>query len=108
MSLLIALAYLVAFVVNLLPVFISPTFSILAMFLIQEYLPLSPLAIGGALVSGLGRLGLALPTRNWGSNLRLPRPPGQPSPAWRMAGSETPPAHCARGGPLLARADPDQ
>ena len=68
----LALAYLIAFVVNLLPAFMPPTFSVLAFLLINYHLPLYPLTIGGALAAGLGRLGLALLTRNWGRGLLAP------------------------------------
>lgn len=68
----LALAYLTAFVANLIPAFMPPTFSVLAMFLIHGHLPLYPLTIGGALAAGLGRLGLALLTRNYGRRLLAP------------------------------------
>src|SRR5918912_2441343 len=65
----LALAYLTAIVVNLLPAFMPPTFLVLAFFLIHYHLPLLPLTIGSAFAAGLGRLGLAVAIRNWGRNL---------------------------------------
>jgi membrane protein YqaA with SNARE-associated domain len=57
------LAWVVVFLVNLVPAFMPPTWSILAFFLIQFDLPLLPLAIGGAVAATLGRLALALGAR---------------------------------------------
>src|SRR5205085_12650257 len=51
------------FLLNLVPAFMPPTWSILAFFLIQFDLPLLPLAIGGAVAATLGRLVLALGAR---------------------------------------------
>ena len=57
------LAWGVVFLVNLVPAFMPPTWSILAFFLIQFDLPLLPLALGGAVAATLGRLALALGAR---------------------------------------------
>src|SRR5205085_9167336 len=51
------------FLVNLVPAFMPPTWSVLAFFLIQFDLPLLPLSIGGALAATAGRLALALGAR---------------------------------------------
>lgn len=53
------LAWLVAFVINIVPAFMPPTWSVLAAFHIVGSLPLLPLTIGGAFVSALGRMILA-------------------------------------------------
>ncbi|MBI4493668.1 MAG: hypothetical protein HY690_12830 [Chloroflexi bacterium] len=65
----LAAAYLVAFLVNLVPAFMPPTWSVLAFFLIRFDLPLLPLALGGAVAASAGRLVLALASRRWGRQL---------------------------------------
>ena len=65
-------AYAVVFVVNLVPAFMPPTWSILAYFLIRFELPLFPLAIGGALAASSGRWVLALASNRWGRNILSP------------------------------------
>jgi len=55
----ILLALSLAFVINLVPAFMPSTWMVLAFFYIRFDLPLLALTIGGAIVSGLGRLLLA-------------------------------------------------
>ncbi len=55
----LAAALALAFLVNLVPAFMPSTWMVLAFFYIRYDLPLLPLTVGGALVSGLGRLALA-------------------------------------------------
>ncbi|MDO8616468.1 MAG: hypothetical protein Q7T33_12155 [Dehalococcoidia bacterium] len=55
----LALAYAVAFAVNLPPAFMPATWMVLAFFRIHFGLPLLPLTIGGAFFSTLGRIVLA-------------------------------------------------
>jgi len=57
------LAWGMVFVINLVPAFMPPTWSILAFFLIHFDLPLLPLALGGAVAATAGRLVLALGAR---------------------------------------------
>src|SRR5581483_3324030 len=52
--------------VNVMPAFMPPTWSILALFLVRYNLPLVPLAVGGAVAASAGRLTLALASRRWG------------------------------------------
>ena len=49
----------IVFVINLVPAFMPSSWMVMAFFYIRFDLPLLPLTIGGALVSGLGRLLLA-------------------------------------------------
>src|SRR5438034_6220526 len=71
MSLLVALAvaYAVTILINLLPAFAPPSWSVLAFFLIRYHLPLLLITVGGAAASTIGRLGLAVGTRRWGRRL---------------------------------------
>ena len=69
----LVVAYIVVFLINLVPAFMPPTWSILAFFLIRYDLPLLPLALGGALAASAGRLGLALASRHWGRRLLSPQ-----------------------------------
>lgn len=55
----ISLALALAFAINLVPAFMPSTWMVLAFFYIRFDLPLLPLTIGGAIVSGLGRALLA-------------------------------------------------
>lgn len=55
----ICAALALAFAINLVPAFMPSTWMVLAFFYIQFDLPLLPLTIGGAIVSGFGRLMLA-------------------------------------------------
>jgi hypothetical protein len=55
----IAAALGLAFLINLVPAFMPSTWMVLAFFYIRYDLPLLPLTIGGAIVSGFGRLLLA-------------------------------------------------
>jgi hypothetical protein len=55
----IAAALALAFVINLVPAFMPSTWMLLTFFYIRYDVPLLPLTIGGAIVSGLGRLVLA-------------------------------------------------
>jgi hypothetical protein len=54
-----------AFAINLVPAFMPSTWMVLAFFYIRFDLPLLPLTIGGAIVSGLGRLVLAKGTQRF-------------------------------------------
>ncbi len=65
----LALAYVISFIINLVPAFMPPTFTVLAFFLIQYHPPLLLLTIGGAAASTIGRLGLALLTQRFGRHL---------------------------------------
>src|SRR5829696_5132555 len=60
------LAWGAVFLINLVPAFMPPTWSILAFFLIHFDLPLLPLALGGAVAATSGRLVLALGARHLG------------------------------------------
>jgi membrane protein YqaA with SNARE-associated domain len=68
MSPLVALlvAYLVTVLINLIPAFMPPSWSVLAFFLIKFGLPLLLVTIGGAVASSIGRLGLTWMSRHWG------------------------------------------
>lgn len=55
----LALAFAIAFSINLVPAFMPTTWMVLAFFRLQFGLPILPLTIGGALFSGLGRILLA-------------------------------------------------
>jgi len=59
-------AWAVAFVVNVIPAFMPPTWSVVSFFLIRFDLPLLPLAIGSAAAATGGRVLLALLTRRVG------------------------------------------
>ena len=59
----ISAALALSFAINLMPAFMPSTWMVLAFFYIQFDLPLLPLTIGGAIVSGLGRLLLAKGTQ---------------------------------------------
>jgi|SRR5579871_3511531 len=61
------LAWLTVFAINLVPALMPPTWSVVVFFTVHESLPPLPLAIGSALASTLGRLGLALATRTLGT-----------------------------------------
>jgi membrane protein YqaA with SNARE-associated domain len=67
MSTLVALlaAWAVAFAINLVPAFMPPTWSVLALFHVLYHPPLLLLTIGGAAMSALGRVGLALLSRRF-------------------------------------------
>ncbi|HEX6510420.1 MAG TPA: hypothetical protein VF221_22555 [Chloroflexota bacterium] len=62
----LAIAYAVAFVINVIPAFMPATWAVLAFFYVHYKLPLLLLTVGGAAFSSLGRLVLALATRRWG------------------------------------------
>lgn len=55
----LALAWATVFLINVVPAFMPPTWSVLAFFVIRFDLPLIPLSIGGALAATAGRLALA-------------------------------------------------
>ena len=59
----LALAWLTAFVINLVPAFMPPTWSVLAVFKVTTDAPLLPLTVGGAAASAAGRTLLALSSR---------------------------------------------
>lgn len=54
---------------NVVPAFMPPTWSVLAVFRIHEHLPLLPLTIGGAGASMLGRVALARLSQRAGQHL---------------------------------------
>jgi hypothetical protein len=58
----LSVAFALAFLINLVPAFMPSTWMLLAFFYIRFDLPLLILTVGGALVSGLGRLVLAKAT----------------------------------------------
>jgi membrane protein YqaA with SNARE-associated domain len=60
------LVWLVAVILNAIPVFMPPTWSLLAYFHLREGLPVLPLAISGALAAMTGRTLLALASRRFG------------------------------------------
>lgn len=57
------------YLINLVPAFMPPTWSVLAFFLIHFDLPLLPLSLGGAAAATAGRLTLALAARRLGPRL---------------------------------------
>ncbi len=65
----IVLAWAIALGINLVPAFMPPTWSVLAVFRLAFKLPLLPLTIGGAAMSALGRAGLTLLSRHAGKRL---------------------------------------
>jgi membrane protein YqaA with SNARE-associated domain len=62
-------AWAIALVINVVPAFMPPTWSVLAAFRIMAGAPLLPLTVGGASASALGRVGLALLCRRFGDKL---------------------------------------
>lgn len=56
----LALACVVAFLINLPPAFMPPTWAVLAVFHVTGGVPLIPVAVGGAIASALGRMVLAV------------------------------------------------
>lgn len=62
-ALALLLVWVVVFLINVVPAFMPPTWSVLALFLIQFELPLLPLALGGAVSATAGRVALALGAR---------------------------------------------
>jgi membrane protein YqaA with SNARE-associated domain len=64
--------YALVFIINLVPAFMPPTWSILAFFLIRYHLPLLPLTVGGAVMATSGRVVLALASRRVGSRFLSP------------------------------------
>jgi hypothetical protein len=58
-ALLLIAAFLLIFVINLVPAFMPASWMVMSFFYIQFDLPLLLLTVGGAIVSGLGRLVLA-------------------------------------------------
>lgn len=65
----LAVAYAVAFVINVIPAFMPATWTVLAFFYLHYKLPLLPLTVGGAACSTLGRTVLALAARRWGRKI---------------------------------------
>jgi membrane protein YqaA with SNARE-associated domain len=59
-------AFVVTGIINVVPAFMPPSWSVLAFFLIQYHLPLLVVTIGGAVASSVGRWLLALGARRWG------------------------------------------
>ena len=62
-------AWAAAFVLNVVPYFMPPTWVVVAFFLVAFQLPLWPLAIGSALASTGGRCGLYYLSAKWGRRL---------------------------------------
>ena len=58
-----AIALVVVFLINLMPAFMPSSWMVLAFFSIHFHLPLVPLAIAGAIVSGFGRAVLTLASK---------------------------------------------
>lgn len=56
----LVMAWFIAFAINLMPAFMPPTWSVLAVIHVTTSAPLLPLTIGGAVASALGRTALAL------------------------------------------------
>lgn len=69
MLLLLLAAWAVVFVINIVPVFMPSSWTVMAAFKILGGLPLLPLTIGGAAMSALGRVVLALLSRRFGRRL---------------------------------------
>jgi hypothetical protein len=65
----LALAWGIALAINVVPAFMPPTWSVMAAIRIMAGLPLLPLTVGGALMSGCGRLILAEGSRRLGRSL---------------------------------------
>ena len=65
----LAIAYAIAFVINVFPAFMPATWTVLAFFYVHYKLPLLILTVGGALFSSLGRLVLAWAARRWGRKI---------------------------------------
>ncbi|MFM8593209.1 MAG: hypothetical protein ACKOCK_02300 [Chloroflexota bacterium] len=63
------LIYLIAALLNLIPLFMPPTWALLAFFHINRELDVVPLAVVGALGAVTGRAGLALLARSWGPRI---------------------------------------
>jgi hypothetical protein len=62
----LVVAWATAFVINVIPAFMPPTWAVVSFFLIRFDLPLLPLAIGSAAAATSGRVLLALLTRKVG------------------------------------------
>lgn len=62
--LLLLAAWGIAVVINVVPAFMPPTWSVLAVFHVTTDVPLLPLTIGGAAASAVGRTGLYLASRH--------------------------------------------
>jgi membrane protein YqaA with SNARE-associated domain len=62
-------AWAIALVINVVPAFMPPTWSVLAVFHIMAGPPLLSLTVGGAAASAVGRVGLALLCRRFGDKL---------------------------------------
>src|SRR5438477_600461 len=65
-------AWLTALIINLMPAFMPPTWSVLALFRITTGAPLLPLTVGGAAASAAGRVALAAGVALVVCVLRLP------------------------------------
>jgi membrane protein YqaA with SNARE-associated domain len=65
----LAIAYAVAFVINVIPAFMPATWTVLAFFYVHYKLPLFILTVGGAACSSLGRLVLAWAAGRWGRKI---------------------------------------
>lgn len=59
----------IALVINAIPAFMPPTWAVLAVFRITADPPLLPLTVGGAAMSAVGRMALALLSRRLGAHL---------------------------------------
>lgn len=63
------LVWLIVLGINVVPAFMPPSWSVMAVFRITVGLPLLPLTVGGAAMSAVGRMGLARLSRRFGSLL---------------------------------------
>jgi membrane protein YqaA with SNARE-associated domain len=63
------LVWVITVVLNVVPAFMPPTWSVLAYFHLQEDMAIWPLAVVGATAATLGRTGLALASRHFGSRM---------------------------------------
>ncbi len=63
------LAWAIDFIINVVPAFMPPSWTLLAFFYIHFHLPLLVLTIGGATSSTLGRLVLAWEAQHWGRRI---------------------------------------
>lgn len=69
MMLILLIAWLTTFLINIVPFFMPPTWTVLAFFRIRDHLPIWLLTPGGALCATAGRCVLALATRRLGTRI---------------------------------------
>lgn len=65
-----------AFLLNVAPALVPPTAAVMAFVYIHYHLPLALLSVAGGVASGIGRLTLALISRDWGTRLLSPKRQG--------------------------------